>query len=83
MIIQTLPGIVVSQEAKLRAQNDYHYLDIPFKVIIDNHDPVPDDDSSSFPGWAIALIVVGGVAAISVGGYLVYLRTKKRPLRES
>lgn len=82
MIIETRPGIASDQEAKLRARNDFYSTDIPFKLILQHH---PDDDSSSsFPGWAIALIVIGGVAVLGAGGYIVFLRSKRgKPNRES
>lgn len=60
----------------LRARNDYHQLDIPFKL------KVVDD---TLPGWAIALIVIGSVAVAAVIGYAVFLKfvKGKRPNRES
>jgi hypothetical protein len=60
----------------LRANNDYHSLDIPFKIII---------KSSEFPGWAIALIVIGSVAIAAAIGFVVFKKfvQGKRPNRES
>jgi hypothetical protein len=79
LIIQTLPGISSDQSANLTARNDFHSIDIPFKLILQYH-----DDSASFPGWAIALIVIGAVAVLGAGGYVILMRSKKgRPNRES
>lgn len=78
LIIETRPGISSTQNAKLRARNDYHKLDIPFQLLIKT------EETDSFPGWAIALIVIGAVAVAAVGGYVLFVKfVKAKPNRES
>jgi hypothetical protein len=76
LIIVTEEGISDTQNIVLRAMNDYHSLDIPFQIII---------NSSGLAGWAIALIVIGSVAAAAGIGFVVYKKVlqNKRPNRES
>lgn len=61
----------------LRARNDYHFFDVPFKLLVSGSD--------EFPGWAIALIVIGSVAIAAIAGYLLFVKfvKGKRPNRES
>ena len=75
LIILTEEGITETQKITLRANNDYHTLDIPFSILI----------SSALPGWAIALIVIGSLAIAGVIGFFVYSKYAKgkRPNRES
>lgn len=77
LIIRTYEGISNSQDAILRARNDYHKLDISFKVLVNN--------DSTLAGWAIALIVIGSVAVAGVIGYALFVKFVKarRPNRES
>lgn len=76
LIIVKADGLDQNLDLVLRARNDYHLLDIPFKL------KVVDD---TLPGWAIALIVIGSVAVAAVIGYAVFLKfvKGKRPNRES
>jgi hypothetical protein len=75
LLIVTEEGIEKTQEAVLRARNDYHKLDIPFKLIVEG----------GLPGWAIALIVIGSVAVAGVIAYVLFVKfvKGKRPNRES
>lgn len=75
LIIITEDGITDTQNIILRAVNDYHKLDIPFKIVI----------GSNLPGWAIALIVIGSVAVAAAIGFLIFKKyiQAKRPNRES
>jgi hypothetical protein len=75
LIIITEGGITDTQDIIFRAINDYHSLDIPFKIVI----------SSGLPGWAIALIVIGSVAVAGAIGFLIFKKYAKgkRPNRES
>lgn len=77
LLIVTENGISDTQEAVLRARNDFHKLDIPFKLYVAGSD--------SLPGWAIALIVIGSVAIAAIVGYVLFLKfvKGKRPNRES
>jgi hypothetical protein len=77
LIIITEDGISDTQDIILRARNDYHKLDIPFKIIVNS--------DNAFPGWAIALIVIGSVAILAGVGFFVYTKFVKgrRPNRES
>lgn len=76
LLIATEDGIENTQNAVLRARNDYHKLDIPFKLIV---------QSNGLPGWAIALIVIGSVAVAGVIAYVLFIKfvKGKRPNRES
>lgn len=78
LIIRTEEGISNSQNAVLRARNDYHKLDIPFKLLV-------AASGDTLPGWAIALIVIGSVAVAGVIGYILFIKfvKGKRPNRES
>lgn len=38
----------------------------------------PSSESKGFPGWAIALIVIGGVAIIGAIVIIIFLRKRKR-----
>lgn len=78
LLMVTEDGIPNTQDAVLRARNDYHKLDIPFKLIV-----VGDD--TGLPGWAIALIVIGSVAVAGIIAYVLFLKfvKGKRPNRES
>lgn len=71
-------GIKHNQHARLKAQNDFHYLSIPLNVL------VPGD--SGIPGWGIALIVIGSIAVAAVAGYVLYIKVIRKgakPFRES
>jgi hypothetical protein len=76
LIIQKGEGLDQNLDLILRARNDYHSFDIPFKLRV-----VED----TLPGWAIALIVIGSVAVAAVIGYAIFLKfvKGKRPNRES
>jgi hypothetical protein len=68
-------GISNTQNAVLRARNDYHLLDIPFQYIVNSDE--------GLPGWAIALIVIGSLAVAGIAGYVGFLKfvKGKRPNR--
>lgn len=74
--IATEEGIYETQNAKLVAFNDYSKHKLPLNILI---------SSSSFPGWAIALIVIGSLALAGLGGFVVwklYLAKKKQATEE-
>lgn len=75
--IVTQPGIKVSQKAEFVAFNDYSKVKLPLNIVIDKKD---DDDGKSdgFPGWAIALIVIGSVALAGLGGFVGWRLWLKR-----
>jgi hypothetical protein len=73
--IQIAAGIDGTQDAKIVARNDYHNLKLPLSVLISGDD--------GLAGWAIALIVIGSLAAVAVVGYYLKQRSGKRPNRES
>lgn len=71
-------GITDTQNGFLVARNDYHDIRIPLKLIVTN-------DEGGLAGWAIALIVIGSIAAAGGIGYFLYLKLgkAKAPNRES
>lgn len=64
----------------LLAQNDYHNIEIPIKLLVNK-----TVSEGGIPGWAIALIVVGSLAVGAGLGFLIYTRfvKGKAPNRES
>jgi hypothetical protein len=73
------------------ARNDYHKIKVPLKLVVEQVNPVPPPpppptpDSDGFPGWAIALVVIGSLAVAAGIGFVVYTKLikAKAPNRES
>lgn len=64
------------------AFNDYSKVELPLNILI--------SDSSHFPGWAIALIVIGSLALAALGGFVgwrLYLKQRaagpEEPIKKS
>ena len=61
---------------------------MPLKLIVDKINPPPppppDDNGGSLPGWALAIIVIGSLAATAGIGFIVYTKfiKAKAPNRE-
>lgn len=69
--IVTQPGIKSSQNIQLTARNDFSDVKLPITITIDS-----DLNPDGFPGWAIALIVIGSLALVAVGGYFGWKKWK-------
>lgn len=79
LAIITESGIANTQKGFLVAQNDYHNVKIPLSLIVNG------GGSGALAGWAIALIVIGSLAAAGGIGYFIFVRfvKGKTPNRES
>lgn len=79
LAIITESGITNTQKGFLVAQNDYHNVKIPLSLIVNG------GGSGTLAGWAIALIVIGSLAAAGGIGYFIFVRfvKGKTPNRES
>lgn len=65
-----MDGIQETQSGSLLAQNDFHNIRIPINLIVNGGDELA--------GWAIALIVIGSIAAAGIIGYLIYIKLLKQ-----
>lgn len=79
LAIITESGIANTQKGFLVAQNDYHNVKIPLSLIVNG------GSGGGLAGWAIALIVIGSLAAAGGIGYFIFVRfvKGKTPNRES
>jgi hypothetical protein len=79
LAIITESGIANTQKGFLVAQNDYHNVKIPLSLIVNG------GSGGGLAGWAIALIVIGSLAAAGGIGYFIFIRfvKGKTPNRES
>lgn len=53
----------------MRAQNDFHFIDMPWSITIPG--------GNDLPGWAIALIVIGSLLVAAAIGYFLYIKLVK------
>lgn len=79
LAIITESGIANTQKGFLVARNDYHNVKIPLSLIVNG------GSGGGLAGWAIALIVIGSLAAAGGIGYFIFIRfvKGKTPNRES
>jgi|JI6StandDraft_1071083.scaffolds.fasta_scaffold638825_1 hypothetical protein len=79
LAIITESGIANTQKGFLVARNDYHNVKIPLSLIVNG------GSGGGLAGWAIALIVIGSLAAAGGIGYFIFVRfvKGKTPNRES